>query len=91
MNDDRVLLLRGIAHTSASMRNPLETAGYTVLNLGHPSRLPIDALTGAIHLVEPAPMIAKAMMEAPMHRLSCRALRHRFGSLPRAPFHGNGF
>ncbi len=50
---DGVLLLHGIARTSASMRRlqrALEQAGYTVLNLDYRSRhLPLDALVEAIH------------------------------------------
>ena len=51
--DDGVLLLHGIARTSASMRamqRALEAAGYSVLNLDYRSRhLPLDALADAIH------------------------------------------
>ncbi len=50
---DGVLLLHGIARTSASMRRlqrALEQAGYAALNLDYRSRhLPLDALVEAIH------------------------------------------
>lgn len=52
---DGVVMLHGIARTSASMRplqRALEAAGYTVLNLDYRSRhLPLDALADAIHPV----------------------------------------
>ena len=50
---DGVLLLHGIARTSASMRpmqRALEGAGYAVLNLDYRSRhLPLDVLAASIH------------------------------------------
>ena len=55
MTRDGVVLLHGIARTSASMRpmqRVLEAAGYAVLNLDYRSRhLPLDALADAIHPV----------------------------------------
>lgn len=50
---DGILLLHGIARTSASMRalqRALEASGYEVLNLNYRSRhLPLDALAESIH------------------------------------------